>query len=112
MTPEKCFWARRVPEGEVLVFSGYEPCEEMVQLWATGVVVFEIQDEPVFENQPPMMLATGPTYPTGRWLVMSRDAEVLKAPVMAEVMAIGRMFAAPDLYEMILGASDDSEASS
>lgn len=46
----------------------YEPCEECMKMWDSGVAVIEVQETPTMPNQPEIQKGI---YPTGRFAVVT-----------------------------------------
>lgn len=98
---EKCFWLNA---STLTVFTGYQPCAEILHRWAQGITAFEIVSEPTFEDQPPFTPQEDVKfYPTGRWVVIARDSELFEiTPNSEEVLEAGRMYVSPDIFNMIV----------
>ena len=79
----KCFWCgedmgialmgklKGDAEAPKYVFGGYEPCGKCKKKFAEGVLLMEADSWPVFEGQPAMQKDV---YPTGKHLIMKREA--------------------------------------
>ena len=46
----------------------YEPCDECMKMWDSGVAVIEVQETPIMPNQPEIQKGI---YPTGRFAVVT-----------------------------------------
>ena len=46
----------------------YEPCDECMKMWESGVAVLEVQETPIMPNQPEIQKGL---YPTSRYVVMT-----------------------------------------
>ena len=53
--------------------TSYDPCDECEEKFGFGVALVEVAEYPREEGMPPIDKSRG-FYPTGRWLVMKKDA--------------------------------------
>ncbi len=51
----------------------YEPCRECKEKWEQGVPVLEMSEKPLIDGQPPLEEGMD-GYPTGRYMVINREA--------------------------------------
>ena len=54
----------------------YDPCEKCKGLMAQGFALLEAKHDPERDGQPPMKSEGRDVYPTGRWMVLKREAAV------------------------------------
>lgn len=103
---EKCFWNGAADRGE---FHGYQPCQEVQEMWSVGVTAFEISSTPAFDGQPsfnpqPDVLF----YPTGQWLVINEDSELFEiVPNASEVLEAKRMYVSPDIFALLMQLAEE-----
>lgn len=104
MRPDHCFW-----NGQTDTFYSYDPCQEVMDSWAGRVVVFEVQLEPLFDGQPPL-IAPIVMYPTGRWMAISTESEILNhVPDKQAVLDEMRMSVDTELFELMAQASEEPD---
>jgi hypothetical protein len=82
----------------------YEPCEECRTKMSLGVVIIEVADSPRSEKQ--IALQEG-AYPTGRWVVMTREAAERK---WGEAAAGGKAVMSVADFTSMLPAPEDNDA--
>ena len=93
-TIPQCFWCGQDKNEVALLGAAYkgeapmhmvldhEPCETCKQKFAQGILFFEVDDEP-----------------TGRWVVIKRDSELLRAiaePLRTHLLAMGKCRVRPE----------------
>jgi hypothetical protein len=112
----KCFWCSEsvgvallglLPgdaEAPCEIVTSYEPCDECKKNMARGVTLLEVRPEPVKEQQPPIDVKRG-LYPTGRWLVLKREAAMRLFSVELEDKA----FVELEVMDMLLQMKKELE---
>ena len=79
----------------------YEPCDKCKEIWSQGFVIIEVKTSPFVQGQPPMLIQDGTSlYPTGRHLVVTREAaERMFNP---EYTKKGKLLVDTEVYEQLL----------
>lgn len=83
-------------------FLDYEPCDKCKENMAQGVTLMEASHTPNFEGQPAFQRGT---YPTGRWLVIKREA----ANRLFSVEMRNKAFLDSEAYEKVLELASHKE---
>jgi hypothetical protein len=76
-----------------------EPCAACKEVMTQGIVVIEATN---YQRDPWQVEVQPGAYPTGRWAVVKREAnlwEAVKEPHRTLIMQQGRCFLAPEMYE-------------
>ena len=121
-----CFWCRK-PTNEIGLAGyikgdkeapkysilSYEPCDECKKNFALGVLVMEATTQPNTEKQPPIQKAnekigTPDLYPTGRYVVMKREAatRIFNVP---EDQIKDKVFVDKEVMDLILPAKEEEQ---
>lgn len=91
-------------EAPKCITMNYEPCDDCAEKWKMGIVAIEVSNHPLSEGQPPM---DENAYPTGRYVVIKREAMermIADDALRERILKHGKMFMAPDTFEMLFGA--------
>ena len=114
-----CFWCGQ-PKNEIVLFGrlpgdreagmncgpiNYEPCNECQNNMALGITLIEATMCPVHDKQAAMSGA----YPTGRWLVISKEAaqRIFTSDILPDVLKRGKAFMAQDAFGLLLQPAPD-----
>jgi hypothetical protein len=115
-----CFWCGKEIGVALMGWNGgneaprrtvtsYAPCGECKENFAKGVVCIEAETTPVYPGQPSILpgKADRAAYPTGRHVVISREAveRVFTPKGAAEMLTAGRALFAPDVFGYLFTAA-------